>query len=109
MAYPVVREIHEASASEQLAATKTRDLRSRYTSNSLDGAIKSAGRLARINDMSFYVYAGNYHGSPVWRSTFDRSEALCPISNSGARMYEVTPGSRITKVVLGDPYVTESL
>ena len=90
----------ETKASAQLRGIKPRNMRARYHRSDLNGAMISAARAAMKAGQSFYVYSGNAWGAFMWRVTFDRSEALCLINNSGRKLYEVTPGREIIRYAI---------
>lgn len=61
------------------------------SSGAFEDAVLQAAYYAKKRKMTMYGYSGNSFGSAVWRVTTKPSEYLDPISNTGNRMFSVSP------------------
>ena len=75
-------------------------MRSKWHPSDLSGAVISAAKCAMKHDLAVFVYPSNSYGAFCWRLTLKRSEALCPISNTGRRVLEVAPDRTVTNHTL---------
>jgi len=75
---------------------KMKKLRSR-NNGSLVSAIESAGRYARRDGKTAFVYCGNSFMHIVWRVSFNKHEYLSPIGNTGNSVYSVSPDLTIRR------------
>jgi hypothetical protein len=57
----------------------------------LNGAMLSAAYYAKKLKRTMYVYAGSSYGVGVWRASYQPSEYLNRINNTGRYVYSVTP------------------
>jgi hypothetical protein len=73
----------------------------------LQSAVISAGYYAKKHKKTAYVYPGNAYGRGVWRVTYDKSEALNPVNNSGVKLMSVTPDLTVTAHALSGGFGAE--
>lgn len=57
----------------------------------LESAVISAAFYAQKQGKTMYVYSGNSFGHAVWRVTFQASDYLNSVNNTGSVVYSVTP------------------
>lgn len=82
--------------SERIDKTGTKSLRAlkklpaRYRGD-LEGALMCAARSAKKNGIKMYVYESNSYGYGVWRVSYDKTEYLNKINNTGDKLAAVTP------------------